>query len=103
MHNNAIGPEVCGKPKNNSNDFYRSPYVDASNKPLPNPPPCWAYDPSVAGRFKLYKASMDELLTPPEKRPRKVMLLTEPIIIEAGPRSCGPLAQKEDSVRDRIS
>ena len=29
MHNNAIGPELCGKPANRDNDFYRSPYVDA--------------------------------------------------------------------------
>ena len=29
MHNNAIGPEICGKPSNKDNDFYRAPYVDA--------------------------------------------------------------------------
>ncbi len=28
MHNNAIGPEICGKPQNKGNYFYRSPYVD---------------------------------------------------------------------------
>ncbi len=35
MHNNAIGPELCGKPENQANDFYRSPYVDANGKTLP--------------------------------------------------------------------
>lgn len=67
------------------NDFYASPYVDAADKPLKNPPPCWPFDPSVGGRYKLYKASMAELLTPPEKRPRKVTLLDEDVVIEAGP------------------
>lgn len=85
MHNNAVGPEVCGKPANKKNDFYASPYVDAADKPLKNPPPCWPFDPSVGGRYKLYKASMAELLTPPEKRPRKVTLLDEDVVIEAGP------------------
>ena len=32
MHNNAIGPELCGKPANKDNDFYRSPYVDAERQ-----------------------------------------------------------------------
>ena len=33
MHNNAIGPELCGNPLNKENDFYgqRPRYVDASN------------------------------------------------------------------------
>ncbi len=102
MHNNAIGPEICGKPKNKANDFYYSPYVDANDKPLPNPPACWTYDPSIAGRFKLYKASMDELLTPPEKRPRKVTLLNEPIVIEAGPKIWDPVAKKQVILRIEI-
>ncbi|MEO8661570.1 MAG: cytochrome c [Bryobacteraceae bacterium] len=99
LHNNAIGPEICGKPQNKVNDFYASPYVDANDKPLPNPPACWAYDPTVAGRFKLYKASMDELLTVPEKRPRKVTLLNEPIIIEAGPKVWHPVSRKMVGLR----
>ena len=90
MHNNAVGPEVCGQPRNKANDFYSSPYVDADNKPVPNPPPCWSFDPSVAGRYKVYKASMEELLTAPEKRPRKVTLLDQPIVIEAGPKIWDP-------------
>lgn len=90
MHNNAMGPEVCGKPANKKNDFYVSPYVDANDRPLKNPPPCWKFDPSVEGRYKLFKASMAELLTPPEKRPRKVTLLDEPILIEAGPKIWDP-------------
>ncbi|HEY3938244.1 MAG TPA: hypothetical protein VGL97_12490 [Bryobacteraceae bacterium] len=91
LHNNAIGPEICGKPADKTNDFYYSPYVDASDKAIANPPPCWAYDPSVEGRFKLYRASMDQLLTPPAQRPRKVTLLNESIVIEAGPKFYDPV------------
>lgn len=94
LHNNAIGPEVCGKPTNKANDFYYSPYVDASDRPMQNPPPCWAFDPSVEGRFKLYKASMEDLLTPPARRLRKVTLLNEPITIEAGPKFYDPVHRR---------
>jgi hypothetical protein len=84
-HNNAIGPEVCGNPENKRNDFYSSPYVDENKKPIENPPPCWQHDPSVAGRYKLCKASMD-LLLHPNKRIPKVTLLDHDVIIDAGPR-----------------
>ena len=33
LHNNAIGPELCGKPSDPNDEFYRSPYVDADGKP----------------------------------------------------------------------
>jgi hypothetical protein len=59
MHNNAIGPELCGAPGNPA-DLYRNPYVDGNGKLLANPPPCWAFDPSVKGRYELFKASMEE-------------------------------------------
>jgi hypothetical protein len=73
MHNNAIGPEICGKPKNPNNSFYRSPYVDrASKQPLAEAPACVEYDPSVDGRFKLFVASAKELLTPEEQRLPKI-------------------------------
>ena len=32
MHNNAIGPEVCGKPARAEIDFYSSPYVDGTGQ-----------------------------------------------------------------------
>ncbi|HSD52820.1 MAG TPA: hypothetical protein VLC47_01575, partial [Burkholderiales bacterium] len=73
MHNNALGPEICGKPKNAENFFYRSPYVDRQTKallPADKAPACWPYDPSVEGRFKLYVASMEELLNPGKRIPK---------------------------------
>ena len=84
MHNNAIGPEVCGKPANKAIDFYSSPYVDANEKPLVNPPPCVPFDPSVEGRYKLYKASMEALLYP-NKRLRKEHIVDQDIIIDVAP------------------
>ncbi len=56
MHNNAIGPEVCGKPKNPENDFFRSRYVDASGKLVDPQPQCMAYDPSVDGPLRALQA-----------------------------------------------
>lgn len=90
MHNNAVGPELCGKPANKDNDFYgqRPRYVDASNAKLLPPeaqPACFAYDPSVEGRFRLYKASMDSLLNPAARVP-KVTLLNDDITLRLGPK-----------------
>ena len=73
MHNNALGPEICGKPANAENFFYRSPYVDRQTKetlPADKAPACWPYDPTVEGRFELYVASMQDLLNPGKRVPK---------------------------------
>jgi hypothetical protein len=85
MHNNAIGPELCGKPSDPSDEFYRSPYVDANGRRLDNPPDCFAYDPSVEGRYTLFLASVDELLNPDQRIP-KVTLIDQPIRRAIGPK-----------------
>jgi hypothetical protein len=46
MHNNAIGPEICGKPANPDNDFHRARYVDRDGKLLAAQPDCLRYDPT---------------------------------------------------------
>jgi len=84
LHNNAIGPEICGKPSDATVDFYRSPYVDSNGKPLAAPPPCWPFDPSVDGRYELYKASMEMLLNP-DQRVAKMFVLDQDIIIDVAP------------------
>ncbi|MGZ5685707.1 MAG: cytochrome c, partial [Usitatibacter sp.] len=86
LHNNAIGPELCGKPANAENDFARARYVGADGKPLAQQPPCVPFDPSVEGRFQLYKRSMYELLHPKE-RGLKTTLTDADIIIDLGLRS----------------
>ncbi len=85
MHNNAIGPEICGKPLDKSHDFYVSPYVDAHGKSLADPPPCLAYDPSVGGRYKVFLASMRELLYPDQRVPKQ-FLLSEDILYDIAPK-----------------
>jgi mono/diheme cytochrome c family protein len=84
MLNNAIGPEVCGKPSKPELDFYSSPYVGADNKPIANPPACLPYDVSVEGRYKLFKASMNELLFP-QTRISKIFLTDRDIIFDVAP------------------
>jgi hypothetical protein len=84
LHNNAIGPEICGRPSDPAVDFYSSPYVDAQGKPLRNPPACWPFDPSVEGRYELYKASMQMLLNPDERTP-KVATLDRDVIVDVAP------------------
>ena len=92
MHNNAIGPELCGwgGDPSNPNELYRSSYVDTSlpgNPPLARDkqPACWTYDPSVDGRFQLYVASMQELLNPAKRIP-KATKVDEDIVLDIGPR-----------------
>lgn len=84
MHNNAIGPEVCGKPSDPALDFYDSTYVDANNKPVANPPACRPFDATVEGRYQLFKDSMAELLHP-DQRIRKVQTTAEDIIVDVAP------------------
>ncbi|HEY6642530.1 hypothetical protein [Povalibacter sp.] len=87
LHNNALGPELCGNPVNAANEFYRSPYATADGKPLDRAaaPACWKFDPSVKGRFELYKASMQDLLNPQQRVP-KITRFSDDVPISFGPR-----------------
>jgi hypothetical protein len=86
MHNNAIGPELCGKPRNGNNDFFRARYVDSNGQLMAEQPACFQYDASVDGRLKLYAESMRELLNPKE-RGIKMTLTDQDIIVDLGIRS----------------
>ena len=82
MHNNAMGPEICGKPTDPKAELYRNPYVlPGTWTRMPNPPPCVPFDPSVEGRYRLFKASMEELLNP-KTRLRKITLVDQPVVID---------------------
>lgn len=90
MHNNAIGPELCGQPNNKHNDFYRLRYADASGGNFPllpeaKQPACWPYDPSVEGRYKLYVESMNQLLNP-DSRGKKITRFNFPVVLDFGPK-----------------
>jgi hypothetical protein len=96
MHNNAIGPEICGRPLDKNNFFYRSPYVDReTKKPLANAPACQAFDPSVEGRFKLFVESAEELLKPEAERIPKIARFDMDVPIELGLRVTEDGKQKE--------
>jgi hypothetical protein len=84
MHNNAIGPELCGGP---DDAMYVSPYVGPERRPLPpdQAPPCWPFDPSVEGRYELFLESVDLLLNP-DKRTPKVTVVSEDLILDVAPR-----------------
>jgi hypothetical protein len=87
LHNNALGPELCGFGGKGEHDFYRPSYVDKDDKLLPaaQQPACWAYDPSVDGRFKVYKESMRQLLHPEQRIP-KATKLDHDIVLDIGPK-----------------
>jgi hypothetical protein len=87
LHNNSVGPELCGKPVNQMNNFYRSPYVDADGQEIPvdKAQGCWSYDPSIEGRFKLYVASMRDLLNPGRRTP-KIPRIDNDIQVTLGPK-----------------
>ena len=90
MHNNAIGPELCGQPSNKKNDFYRLRYADASASNFPllpenKQPACWPLDPSVDGRYKLYVESMNQLLNP-DSRGKKITRFNFPVVLDFGPK-----------------
>lgn len=100
LHNNAVGPELCGwgGDKANPYELYRSSYVDATqpgNPPLAKDkqPACWTYDPSVDGRFKLYVASMQDLLNPAQRIP-KATKVDQDIVLDIGPRIFDGQAEK---------
>ncbi|HJU06632.1 MAG TPA: hypothetical protein VJ692_15900 [Nitrospiraceae bacterium] len=82
MHNNAIGPEVCGGP---DDPHYHSPYVNSDDTPLSRPPACVPFDPSVKGRYELYKASMKDLLYPNTRIP-KITMFDEEVVIRLFPK-----------------
>lgn len=84
MHNNAIGPEVCGNPSSDGIDHYDMPYVNSDGDPIGGAPDCWAFDPSVEGRYELYVASMEALLNP-EDRVEKRFVLQEDILVDIAP------------------
>jgi hypothetical protein len=85
MHNNAMGPELCGRPANRENDFFRVRYIDEAGNLASDQPACMPYDPSVAGRFELYKRSMHDLLNP-KLRGAKTTLTDQDLIVDIGLR-----------------
>jgi hypothetical protein len=77
--------------------------LDGNGNPLPhpNPPACWPYDPSVEGRFELFKESMRLLLNPDQRIP-KITRLAEEVIIPVGPRYIFRQGEAETGIEIRL-
>ncbi len=93
LHNNALGPEICGKPspiKSENLEKYVNTYSDLKDAD------CQKFDPSIEGRLKLFSSSMDELLTSDKNRRQKVSRATTTVRLPVGldVRSIGQAPRK---------
>ena len=77
--------------------------LDDNGNPVspPDPPKCWPYDPSVDGRFALFKESVSSLLSPKQRIP-KITRLAEDVVIPIGPRYLGEKQGTETGIEIRI-
>ncbi len=83
MHNNAVGPEICGKIET-ARQVVRTTVEGRQLSPS-GKYTCDAYfDPSVMGRLSLFDRSMDELLTPSSLRRKKITRLDVPVKFPLG-------------------
>lgn len=82
MHNNAIGPEVCGN--KDGDPFHFNTYVGQQTNPDTVHKCDLTFDPSVEGRLTVFDQSLDRLFTPPSQRPPKLSVATEDILIPLG-------------------
>ena len=83
LHNNAIGPELCGRPSDPERRVHRSPYVDADGA-LSQPAGMLRVRPVGRGRYRLFLASVDELLKRTGGLPTTV--IDQPIRRAIGPK-----------------
>lgn len=72
LHNNAVGPELC--PGNAIKHSFRG-CLPINNEMV-----------SVDGRLKLFEQSMDELLTPPADRIKKITVTSSSVDMDLGPK-----------------
>lgn len=79
LHNNSVGPELCGDftGASSKDNFCRNSYVDNKNGTM-------NFAPSIEGRIEVYQQSMRQLLTPSAQRPRKHSVTAGPVIIPLG-------------------
>ena len=84
MHNDAIGPELCGNPADRALDLYFR-LTSIIRHVARQSAACWPFDPSIEARWQRYKTSMDELLHPDRRIP-KMFLTGDDIVIDVAPR-----------------
>lgn len=83
MHNNAIGPEICGKIET-ARQVVRTSVEGRQLNPAGKYMCDSYFDPSVMGRLSLFDRSMDELLTPSSQRRKKITRLDVPVKFPIG-------------------
>jgi hypothetical protein len=88
MHNNAIGPEICGKPANPDNDFHRARYVDRDGKLLATQPDCLRYDPTWKAASSSTSARCTNCCNPKERGSKRTLTNAD-LIIDLGIRPAG--------------
>jgi hypothetical protein len=95
LHNNAIGPEVCSRAESSPHPeekWYTSPYPNGGGQ-------CTPFPVTVLERYELFEKSLQELLTDPESRPKKITLtdreIDYPLI---GELAIGPKAKVSGAV-----
>lgn len=83
LHNNAVGPEICGKVDQSRQVVKTS--VEGRQLSPSGKYVCDSYfDPSVLGRLSLFDRSMDELLTPTTLRRKKITRIDVPVKFPLG-------------------
>lgn len=83
MHNNALGPEVCGRPQGGL-ELHHNSYEGQQNDPNLKKSCDAKFDPSIEGRLAVFDASVDQLLTADAQRKKKIARSTEKIRFPAG-------------------
>lgn len=96
MHNNAVGPEICGRPQGADLEVHNNTYEGQQVNPATKRQCDMKFDPSIEGRLALFDASVDELLTAEAKRKKKMARADVPIRLPLGMsfKSLGGPAQK---------
>ncbi len=79
LHNNSVGPEICGYDSDVAYNPWRSTIDGRQTDPQKKFQCDGKFDPSTEGRLVLFEKSVDELLTPPQNRRKKVALTDTPI------------------------
>jgi hypothetical protein len=83
LHNNAVGPEVCGKAQG-SMGLHHNSYEGQQNNPQTANKCDSNYDPSIEGRLAVFDASVEQLLTPDAQRPKKMARATQVVHFPLG-------------------
>lgn len=104
LHNNAIGPEICGRPLkadgtiDYARELHRTTYEGQQTHPQKKYQCDYRFDPSVKARLEIFDKSMDEILTPVGQRRLKVARADVPIRLPLGLKLSSIAYRKADKM-----